>query len=99
MCIRDRHDALHGSGLKTRFVESTTQLADKIADTNTRIDALETKFQQALHEQAVRMKNKNKELRAEWKKDIKDTYKQIADHWNDILTSVKHCLLYTSRCV
>ena len=31
--------------LKQEIIESTTQLADKIVDTNTRIDALETKFQ------------------------------------------------------
>ena len=62
---------------KQDIIESTMQLADKITDTNTRIDALETKVKQALHEQAVRMENRNKELRAEWKKDLKDIQKQI----------------------
>ena len=38
------------------------------------------------------MENKNKKLRAVWKKDLKDraTYKQKADHWNDKLNTVKH---------
>ena len=44
-------------------------------DTNTRIDALENKVIQALHEQAFRIENKHKELRADWKKYLKDIHK------------------------
>ena len=46
--------------LKTDIIVSSKQLADKIADTITRIDALETKFHQALHEQAVHGKQEQK---------------------------------------
>ena len=76
--------------LKQDNLKNTKQLIDKIADTKTRIDALETKFQQEFHEQAAGIENKYKEPRAEWKKDLKDNYKQIADHWNDKLNTVKH---------
>ena len=48
-------------------------------DTNTRIDVLEMKVLQALHEQDVRIENKNKELRAEWKKDLKGNQMCIRD--------------------
>ena len=75
MCIRDR--------------DSTTQLADKIIDTNTRIDALENKVKQARHEQSVRLENKHKKLRVEWKKDLKDIHKQINGSVNEKLNTIK----------
>ena len=61
------------------------QLVDKIIETNTRIDALENNVKQALHEQAVRIENKHKELRAEWKRDLKDIHKKITENVNEKL--------------
>ena len=73
--------------LKKNNLENTKRLADKITDNNT--DALETKFQQALLEQDVRIENQNKELRGEWKKDLKYIYKLITKNFNDKLNTVK----------
>ena len=46
-----------------------------LLDTNMRIDALENKVKQTLHEQSVRLENKHKELHVEWRKDLKDIHK------------------------
>ena len=51
---------------------------------NLHIDTLENNFKQALHEQVVRIENKQKELRLEWRRDIKEVHKQI----NDNLTTI-----------
>ena len=53
-----------------------------------RIDTLENNFKQALHKQVVRIENKQKELRLEWRKDIKEAHKQINDNLNDTLTTI-----------
>ena len=59
MCIRD---------------SSNAQLTEKIGDINIRIDTLENNFKQALHEQVVRIENKQKELHLEWRKDLNGYY-------------------------
>ena len=53
-------------------IEEIEELTEKIVDTNLRIDTLENNFKQALHEQVVRIENKQKELRLEWRKDLKE---------------------------
>ena len=73
MCIRDR---------------SLEELTEKIVDTNLRIDTLENNFKQALHEQVVQIENKQKELRLEWRKDLKESHKQINENLNDTLTTM-----------
>ena len=45
-------------------------------DTNICIDTLENNFKQALHEQVIRIENKQKELRLEWRKDLKESNKK-----------------------
>ena len=59
--------------IKQSIIDSNAQLTEKIVDTNLRIDMLENNFKQALHEQVVRIENKQKELRLEWRKDLKET--------------------------
>ena len=75
---------------KRQILESTMQLADNIIDTNTRIDALESKVKNAHCEQSVRLVNKHKELRVEWKKDLEDIHKQINDGVNEQMNVIKH---------
>ena len=65
------------------------QLTDKISDTDTRIGELDDKFRRALHEQAIRLENKQKELHLEWRKDLKDVQKQINDNLDEKLMVIK----------
>lgn len=61
----------------------TTIKEDIINETHTKIDNLEQKVQTAIHSQAVRSENKYKELHTQFKTEIKETYKQICEHWNE----------------
>ena len=57
---------------------------------NTSIDTLENEPKQPLHEQSVRLEDKHKELRVEWRKDLKDIHKQINENVNEKLNTIKH---------
>lgn len=61
----------------------------QIAGTNTGVDNLEIKAQQALHEPDVRLESKYKDLRVECKKEFKDTCKQVVDNLDGKTTNLK----------
>ena len=75
--------------LKQNIADSNKQLLGKIDDTNTRIDTLEGKFREALHEQVIRLENKQTELRLEGRKGLKDAQKQINDKLDEKLMVIK----------
>lgn len=63
--------------IKQCTIDSNIQLTEKIVDTKAGIDALENNVKLSLHEQTVKCENEHKELRLEWRQDIKDVHKQI----------------------
>ena len=79
--IKDLNNKL--GKLKQELIDSTMQLADKIRETNTRIEMLETSVEQSLNEQALKMENRFKEQKAEWSKELKDSVNQVAERWNE----------------
>lgn len=75
--------------MKEKIKENCTQLVEKIADTNLRINTFQTKVQREPHDQAVRIETKNKDLRTECKKKLNETCKQVEDHMDEKIDAFK----------
>ena len=103
MCIRDRVKAelvknnewIQKNSEETRaeFKEFKEQLTTKLEETNTRIEyetILETRVEQSLNEHAIKIENRFKDQKTEWLKELKESIKQLAEHWKDVYKRQVH---------